>query len=180
MEIILLDDAELVERTLKGDSASYEALFERHRGTLLSMLHKRTYGNKELSDDILQEAFIKAFLNLDKYDAKYSFAVWIKTIARNLLCDHQRRAENRPKQNTENLEVIANTPTPEEYFVSKETGRRVAAALEALSDNYKTIIEMRYFQDLSYELISEKLNMPIGTVKTQIFRARKAFIKVLE
>ncbi len=180
MEIILLDDKELVGRTLRGDSTSYEALFERHRGALHTMLRRRTFGDKELSDDILQEAFIKAFLNLDKYDPKYSFEVWIKTIAKNLLCDHQRRAENRPKQNTENLEVVANTLTPEEYFMSKETRARVARALDSLSDNYRTIIEMRYFQDLSYELISEKLGMPMGTVKTQIYRARKAFIEVLE
>ncbi|MFI3299029.1 MAG: sigma-70 family RNA polymerase sigma factor [Rikenellaceae bacterium] len=179
MEVILLEDSELVERSLSGESACYEALFERHRGSLFAMLLKRSDGDRELSGDILQEAFIKAYVNLEKFDPKYSFAQWIKTIAKNLLMDHQRRVENRPKQNTENLEVIAPTPNPEEYFMGKEDKKRVARALDSLPEPYKTIIEMRFFRDLSYEEISEKLSIPMGTVKTQIYRARKLFIQLL-
>lgn len=176
MEIIT--DGQLVERTLLGDDASFEILFERYSEGLLGWLRSRT-SDLALSDDILQEAFVKAFLNLEKFDAKYSFAAWIRKIAQNLLIDHSRRAENRPKESASNLEVASETPNPEESFMGVEDNERLSCALNKLTPAYRKIIELRFFRDMSYEQISEKLSLPMGTVKTQVHRARKAFIDIL-
>ncbi len=178
MKVVLLEDKELVKRALAGDSASYEALFERHRSSVLGILQSRC-GDEALSEDILQEAFIKAYLNLEKYNPKYSFGGWLMTIAQNLFIDYTRKIENQPKQGEVELRSISSGPNPEEHFMVAEDNRRLNEALESLTPAYRTIIEMRFWRDLSYEQIADELNLPIGTVKTQIFRARRAFIEKL-
>ncbi len=178
MEVERLKDSELVERTLGGCAQSYEALFERYRDSLLVML--RLYNSDcDLCDDIVQEAFIKAYLNLDRYNPDYNFGGWIVKIARNLLIDYTRRVENRAKESTEEIDIASREPNPEERFMRSEDSSRITRALDRLPDGYRQIIELRFRRDMSYEQISVELGMPMGTVKTQIFRARRAFIEIL-
>ncbi len=177
MEIV--EDKELVRLTLEGDNNSFEILFERYRDAILSMLRSRS-GDSALSDDLLQEAFIKAFLNLEKFDSSYAFGGWIMRIAQNLLIDHGRRVENRPKENALDLDVASESPNPEERFMGVEANERLDSALKRLSKSYRRIIELRFWKDMSYEQISEELGLPMGTVKTQVHRARRAFIDILE
>lgn len=185
MEIVLLDDRELVRRSLSGDSVAYEALFERHRSSLHAMLASRCSGtsiSKVAScDDILQEAFVKAYLNLEKYDPQYTFAQWIFTIARNLFIDYTRRhVALEPYSNeNESADGACSAPNPEEQVIAKQDNRRLHAALERLTPSYQAIVELRFWCDMSYEQISERLSIPLGTVKTQIHRARRAFIREL-
>ncbi len=179
MKAVLLEDNELVAKALQGDSASYEALFERHRVSVLGVLNSRCKDDA-LSEDLVQEAFIKAYLNLDKFDSRYSFAGWLMRIAQNLFIDYTRKSKNQiTKQGEEELLMIPSGLTPEQSFINKEDNRSLNEALERLSPAYRQIIELRFWQDLSYDEIAERLNLPIGTVKTQIFRARRAFIEHL-
>lgn len=178
MKSVLLEDNQLVSQTLGGNSASYEALFERHRNSVLSVVHSRC-GDGALSEDIVQEAFIKAYLNLNKFNPKYSFAGWLMTIAQNLFIDYTRKIENQPKDNESQIVAICPAPTPEENFIVGEDNRRLNEALNSLTPAYKTVIEMRFYQDMSYDEIAQKLGLPIGTIKTQIHRARRAFIERL-
>lgn len=178
MEIVLLSDAELVEKTLRGESIAYEALFERYRSSILSMLLSRC-ADGAICDDLLQEAFIKAYLNLEKFDPSYSFAGWIMTIARNLFIDYTRRRGGiqPPVACSENH--VCTAPNPEQCYIAKEDNRRIHLALDRLPAPYRIIIELRFWRDLTYEQIAEELGIPLGTVKTQIHRARRAFISIL-
>lgn len=178
MKAVLLNDNELVQKALQGDSTSYEALFERHRSAILGALNSRCKDDA-LSEDLVQEAFIKAYLNLEKFDSKYSFAGWLARIAQNLFIDYTRKSKNKKMQGSDELMQIPSGLNPEQSFISKEDNRRLNQALESLSPAYRQIIELRFWQDLTYEQIAAKLNLPIGTVKTQIFRARKSFIEHL-
>lgn len=178
MKAVLLDDNDLVQKALQGDSTSYEALFERHRGAVLGVLNSRCKDDA-LSEDLVQEAFIKAYLNLDKFDSKYSFGGWIVRIAQNLFIDYTRKSKNKPMQGSDELMQIPSGLNPEQSFISKEDNRRLDEALANLTPAYRQIIELRFWQDLTYEQIAEKLKLPIGTVKTQIYRARKSFIEQL-
>ncbi len=176
MEVI--SDKQLVECTLSGNKESFEMLFERYRDAILLMLHQRSR-DVALCDDILQEAFIKAYLNLEKFDSSYNFGGWITRIAKNLLIDHGRRVENRPKEDSCTIEILSQAMNPEEKFMSVEANKRLNDALSSLTPSYRKIIEMRFWRDMSYEQISEELNLPMGTVKTQVHRARRAFIDIL-
>lgn len=178
MKSVLLEDSELVARALAGDSSSYEALFERHRNSILSIVRSRC-GDGALSEDIVQEAFIKAYLNLNKFNPRFSFGGWLMTIAQHLFIDYTRKIENQPKENESQITAICSEPTPEEHFIVDEDNRRLSEALNSLTPAYKTVIEMRFYQDMSYEEIARKLSLPIGTVKTHIHRARRAFIERL-
>ncbi len=177
MEII--EDKELVRLTLEGDNSSFEVLFERYRDSILSMLRMRC-GDNALADDLLQEAFIKAFLNLEKFDSSFAFGGWIMRIAQNLLIDYGRRVENRPKESAVDLDMPSESPNPEECFMGVEDNDRLNSALKRLNEPYRKIIELRFWRDMSYEQISEMLGLPMGTVKTQVFRARRAFIDNLD
>lgn len=176
MEVI--DDKELVQRTLDGDCHSFDVLFERHRVGILAMLCSRS-GDGQLSEDILQEAFIKAFLGLKKFNAEYEFGAWIMRIAQNLLIDYNRRVENRPQESAVPVDVVSNSPNPEESFMGVQNSQHISDTLQKLNPSYREMIELRFFKDMSYEEISNKLGLPMGTVKTQIHRARRAFIEIL-
>ncbi len=174
-----IDDKELIRKTLNGDSKAYGTLFERHKGYMLVMLKSRS-NDTELCSDIVQEAFIKAYQNLGSYNEQYSFGAWITRIAQNLLIDHNRKEQVRPRQSTEKVDIPSLSPTPEESLMGYESNKKLYSVLGELSEQYRKIIELRFWRDMSYEQIGIELSLPIGTVKTQIHRARKTFIELLK
>lgn len=172
-------DFELVGQALSGDSASYGVLFDRYRSAVRGMLNCRS---KAVADDILQETFIKAYLNLDKFNPLYSFPGWLLIIARNLLVDHTRRASRLDPALSVDAQtaVIASlAPNPEEQAINNQNRRNLERALERLTPAYREILYLRFWSDMPYEAIAEKLGLPLGTVKTQIHRARLALINLL-
>lgn len=172
-----IEESQLVEQTLAGVTGAYDELYTRYSGSVLSMLIFRCAGDEQLAKDIVQEAFIKAFVNIEKFDAKYTFGQWIHTIARNLFIDYTRRRRN------ERGEMDTNTPcelpNPEQRVINKQNGRELEIALGKLPVHYRTIFSLRYISDLSYDEIAERQSMPMGTVKTQIHRARERFLREL-
>lgn len=170
-----IEDLKLVEQTKAGQVGAYDELYVRYNGGVLSMLTLRCGGDISLAKDLLQEAFIKAFVNIDKFDPRYTFGQWIHTIARNLFIDHtrRRRIEGEP--------VDTNTPCtmpdPEQRVIIKQNNSELKATIDRLPVHYRIIFELRYLQDLSYEQIAQQLELPMGTVKTHIFRAREQFLR---
>ncbi len=164
----------LTESARGGDREAFERLFDCHREVVMSMLTRLT-GNTYDACDLMQETFIKAFLNISKYDSRYRFSQWIVTIARNTFIDHLRHRDTRDDSltidptRTSDLAV----DNPEEKIIIDEQRREIEHNIDALSRNYKKIIEMRYYQGLSYEEIAEELSIPVGTVKTRLFRAKE-------
>ncbi|MEG0725688.1 MAG: RNA polymerase sigma factor [Mucinivorans sp.] len=172
-------DLELIAQALGGTAASYGVLFDRYRSSVRSMLNCR---NETLTDDIMQETFIKAYLNLDKFNPLYSFAGWLLVIARNLLIDHTRRAwrlDPTLSVNAETTMIASVAPNPEEQVINNQNKRALEEALARLSPAYREILYLRFWSDMSYEAIAQQLSLPLGTVKTRIHRARQAFIALL-
>jgi len=166
-------DQQLVGRAASGDNQAYDMLFDRYRPSLLSMLQQKCQGGDQ-AEDILQETFVKAYLNLAQYDPKYTFGQWIYTIAKNLFIDYtrKRREKHISLDRPYEMNTPSDTQTPEERIISNQSGNQLNILLLQLPEHYRTMVELRFWGGYSYEEIAEKLNMPLGTVKTQIHRAR--------
>ena len=181
---IILTDQQLVILASEGDMAAFEVLFNRYSDGLRKLYLQRTGGKADDADDLLQETFIKVYLNLDKYDAAFTFGQWVYTIARNTFIDYVRKRRDdisidiNPGQGGY---INPPTPdaTPEERFINTQRGALLAAHLEHMQPRYRRLIELRFFKEYSYEEIAAELGIPLGTVKTQIHRAREQLCKLI-
>ncbi len=170
-----LDDRTLVNMVIEGDLLAFDTLFARHRDSIHSMLLKFTNNNDDV-EDLMQEAFMKAFLKIGQYDPKYDFGAWIYTIARNTFVDFSRTRKNNAL-NPENLpidsgNIKASSPTPEDYIINAQQRAQIERYIALLPEDYRQLFELRFLDEYSYEEIAEKLEMKLGTVKTRIFRVR--------
>jgi len=175
-QYIVASDAGLVEMVLAGDGGAFEHLFNRYGGSLRQMYLTRTGGNGGDTDDLIQEIFVKAYLNLGSYDPRYAFGQWIYTIARNTFIDYVRkRRDNLSIDNARGEYIhppVSSVPTPEESIINTQRRGQIEENLRKMPAKYQRLIELRFFKEMSYEEIAEQLALPLGTVKTQIHRAR--------
>lgn len=169
-------DIQLIEETIAGRREAYDELFAKYSGQVLHMLVRRCCGDEDQAKDIMQETFIKAFVNIEKFDTKYTFGQWIYTIARNLFIDHTRRKRSS-MINEVDLDTPCGQPDPEQRVISRQNNRKIEEAISRLPQNYQDVFELRYMRDMSYEEIAVALSIPIGTVKTHIHRTRERFLK---
>lgn len=178
-EYIVAEDSQLVERVLQGDDLAFEYLFIRYKEGISRLLTTRT-GSVQDADDILQETFIKVYLNISRYDSRYTFGQWIYTIARNTFIDYKRRQkEELPIDERYMVVEKSSLPTPEDSIISSQQRANIESCLSELSVVQQQLFKMRFFDEYSYEEICEKLEMPMGTVKTNIHRARAKMCKLL-
>lgn len=179
-----LTDHQLVEQVLAGNMSCYELLFERYQAQLYAATLQKT-GDEQDARDILQETFVKAYFNLARYNPEYTFGQWIYTIARNLFIDYTRRKKSSTatisidRQGLGGISPAADTLNPEERIISDQRSTQLEKIMAELPPRYRTMIELRFIKEYSYEEIAEKLNMPIGTVKTQIHRARERMCNLI-
>jgi RNA polymerase sigma-70 factor (ECF subfamily) len=173
---IVAGDAALVDMVLGGDNRAFEHLFNRYGGSLHQIYLARTGGNGDDTADLIPEICVKAYLNLGGYDHRYAFGQWIYTIAKNTFIDYVRkRRDDLSIDNTRGEYIrqpVSMTPNPEENIINVQRRRQLEENLEKMSPKYRKLIELRFFKDLSYEEIARQLDLPLGTVKTQIHRAR--------
>jgi len=172
-----------------GDQKAYAELMDRYRDSLYYMV-KKMVGNDDDADDLTIEAFTKAFLRLDQYNPQFAFSTWLFKIATNGCIDFIRKKKmntvsiDKPMINDEGDHNAMQIPhkgfTPEEDLVRKQNVILIRGIVDKLKPHYKLLVEMRYFQELSIEEISKEMNMPTGTVKAQLFRAREFLANILE
>jgi len=182
-------DYKLVQLAIgNGDQKAYAELMGRYRESLYFMLLKMV-NNKDDADDLTIEAFGKAFKRLDQYTPNFAFSTWLFKIATNNCIDFMRKKRvsyslDKPMENEEGGEMSINIrsdgPDPEETVIKKEKVKMMREVVEKLKPRYKLLVEMRYFEELSYEEIAVKLNLPTGTVKAQLFRARDLLQNILK
>ena len=177
------DDRALVAMVVEGDSLAFDTLFTRHRDMIYAMLLKYA-GNCDDVDDLMQEAFMKAYIKIGLYDPKYDFGAWIYTIARNTFVDFERtrksialNPENIPLENSSAQQT--STPTPEDYIINAQQRVQIERYIAMLPEDYRRLFELRFLDEYSYEEIAEKLEMKLGTVKTRIFRVRNMMCKLI-
>ncbi len=166
-------DSDLVRWSLEECVGAYEMLIERHEGMVRAMLAKRSMVD---IDDMVQETFIRAYLKLHQYDSKYNFSQWICGIARNLHTDLYRRKGQMHTLQIETVHPLEQSLNPEQKVISQQSSEVLESSLAKLPSNYSTVLRMRFWEDLSYAEISEKLGLPLGTIKTQIHRGRELLL----
>lgn len=185
-----LYDYKLVKRALEeGDQKAYAELMGRYRDSVYFMLLKMV-NNKDDAEDLTVEAFGKAFKRLGQYTPNFAFSTWLFRIATNNCIDFIRRKRkntfslDRPMQDDEGgemmIDIKAETLDPEEHIMKKQKIVLLRELVDKLKPRYRALIEMRYFQELSYEEIAAELDLPLGTVKAQLFRAREFLYNVLK
>lgn len=163
----------LIEKSLAGDKEAFAQLFNKNRQAVKRLLV--VLSNNEFdSNDLLQETFIKAFLNLNKYNKEYPFHVWLSAIARNTFLDYVRRRTARSNMMLLDYETIHEIldENTEQRILKDELKEQVAIQIENLPPRYRKILELRYYVGYDYHEIAAELEIPEGTVKTNLFRAK--------
>ncbi len=181
-DYIVADDRQLVDRVLhKGDDVAFEFLFTRYRESIRRLLNSKLgVGGAVVVDDLLQETFIKVYINIHRYDPRYTFGQWIYTIARNTFIDYLRKRQDELSID-ERLSISeSKIPTPEESVINSQKRVHIENCIARLSATQQKLFRMRFLDEYSYEEIAEKLSMPLGTVKTNIHRARAQMCKFIE
>ncbi|MBR5850699.1 MAG: RNA polymerase sigma factor [Alistipes sp.] len=171
-DYIVAEDRQLVESALAGDDVAFAYLSNRYRDAIRQLLVQRV-GSDDDADDLLQETFIKVYLHLDRYNPAYTFGQWIYTIARNTFIDFYRRRQEELPIDERFSAPAATTPNPEESVIRLQLRSQIDQCLNRLTPRYARLIRMRFLEEYSYEEIAERLEIPLGTVKTQIHRARE-------
>lgn len=172
-----------------GNQKAYAELMGRYRDSVYFMLLKMV-NNKDDADDLTIEAFGKAFKRLSQYTPNYAFSTWLFKIASNNAIDFIRRKKmvtfsiDRTFENDEggemSMDIKAEGLNPEEKVMKKQKIKHMHEIVEKLKPRYRVLVEMRYFEELSYEEIAEKLELPLGTVKAQLFRAREFLANIMK
>ena len=182
-EYSILDDHSLVKMVIEGDSIAFDTLFARHRDMIYATLLKFT-GNSDDVEDLMQEAFMKAYLKIGLYNPKYDFGAWIYTIARNTFVDFSR-TQKSSALNSQSLPLESSNSTqpsvltPEDYIINAQQRAQIERYIAMLPEDYRQLFELRFIDEYSYEEIAEKLDMKLGTVKTRIFRVRNMMCRLI-
>ncbi len=177
-DYIVADDRELAERVLGGDAVAFEYLFNRYREAIHRLFVQRT-GSPDDADDLLQETFVKVYVNLHRYNAAYTFGQWVYTIARNTFVDYVRRRQDGLPIDDRFTAPASSAPTPEESVIHSQQQTQIEQCLSLLDPRYSQLIRMRFIEEYSYEEIAAKLSLPMGTVKTRIHRAREQMCRLI-
>lgn len=177
-DYIVAEDRQLVRRVLDGDDTAFEYLFNRYSDAIRRLFVQRLGGMND-ADDLLQETFIKVYINLHRYSPAFTFGQWVYTIARNTFIDYVRRRQDDLSIDERFSAPASSAPTPEESVINLQQRTQIEHYLQTLAPRYRQLIVMRFFEEYSYDEIAAKLSLPLGTVKTQIHRAREQMCKMI-
>lgn len=172
-----------------NDQKAYAELMKLYRDSIYYILVK-IVKNTDDAEDLTLETFGKAFKYLDKYSPQYAFSTWLFRIAVNNSIDFIRHKNNIPQcvdselSDYEPEQLIEHTqsevtPTPEDHVMDKQRVEMLRLAVQQLPDKYRKVVELRYFEDLSYEEISERLNITLSNVKIQLLRAKNMLSQLM-
>jgi len=183
-------DIELVDAARKGSEKAYADLMRRYKDTIYFMLLKMV-NNRTDAEDLTIEAFGKAFTNIHQYTPQYAFSTWLFRIASNNAIDFMRkkRAVTVPLEPTSgdrsvsgeyNYNARAEGYNPEESIIRDQNSQILRRMVAKLKPRYRKLLELRYFQEYSYDEIAKELDLPLGTVKVQLFRSREMLFELLK
>ncbi len=174
-----LDDMELVSLAAGGrDHAAFAELVRRHEGRVRSLL-LRMSGDMSLADDLSQEVFIRAYRALGGFEGRARVSTWLYRIAYNAYVNHKTRTKVTAELD-EHVAANLSDPHFEGTAGHRDMGRDINLAVAQLPENYRAAVLLYYVEDLSYPEIAEVLDLPLGTVKTHLHRAKKALREHLE
>ncbi|WP_312472291.1 RNA polymerase sigma factor SigW [Neobacillus sp.] len=171
-----------IKQVIKGDQDAYGEIVEIYKNSIYQLCF-RMLGNRHEAEDMAQEAFIRAFVNIKSFNQNLKFSTWLFRIATNLCIDRMRKKKpdyylDAEVAGTEGLnmysQIPSDTPLPEKELESLELQEAVQKEILKLPEKYRSAIVLKYIEELSLNEISEILDLPLGTVKTRIHRGREA------
>ena len=177
----------LVQQAKAGNQHAYAQLLGRYWDSIYFMLLKMVH-NKDDAEDLTIEAFGKAFKNLNLYEPDFAFSTWLFKIANNNAIDFIRKQKglavpiDSPTNDPEDestLQLPSDLPDPEEELIRKQKASLLKSVVEQLKPRYSRLVKLRYYKEYSYEEIAKELNLPLGTVKAQLFRAKELLYNIL-
>jgi RNA polymerase sigma-70 factor (ECF subfamily) len=179
-------DYNLVKKAINGDQKAYAELMDRYRDAIYFMLLKMV-NNPVDAEDLTIEAFGKAFKNIDQYAPSYAFSTWLFKIATNNCIDFIRKKkanlisidQSEDESESAPMSIQSSTLDPEEDMIKKQKETLMRVIVTQLKPRYRALIELRYFREYSYEEIAQEMDLPLGTVKAQLFRARELLYNIL-
>ncbi len=180
-------DLLLVQKAKEGDQKAYAELLEKYRDAIYFMLLKMV-NNSSDAEDLTIEAFGKAFKNISQYTPNFAFSTWLFKIATNNCIDFIRKKraatisldQGPDDSNTTSVTIQSDSLDPEASLINDQKIKLLLEVVSKLKPRYRTLVELRYFKEYSYDEISEELDLPIGTVKAQLFRARELLYNILK
>ncbi len=177
-----------IKQVLKGDQNAFSDIVSLYQHKLYQICY-RMLGNKHEAEDISQEAFVRAYINLHSFDQKRKFSTWLYRIATNLCIDRIRKKKpdyylDAEVAGTDGLDMYSQISSddqmPDDAAIQMELQDRIQYEISRLPDKYRSAIVLKYIEELSLQEISEILELPLGTVKTRIHRGREALRKQLK
>jgi RNA polymerase sigma-70 factor (ECF subfamily) len=171
-----IDDAECVRRVQRGDIDSFEVLVRRHQKAIFNLVY-RLLGNYDEAAEVSQDVFLSAFKSIHQFRGEANFSTWLYRIGLNHASTRRKSLNSAQRRQLplDGSEVIANsTVDPAKNFEDKEIQQRVQQALNSLDAEDARIILLRDLQDIPYDEVAEILDLPVGTVKSRLHRARQA------
>lgn len=174
-----IEDIDIVKECLDGNGEAYEVLVSRYKKQVYNIAY-RFSGNREDALDITQEAFIKAYNSLKKYDPKYKFSSWILKITTNYCLDLKKKKSIETVTLNTDMDNRETTVSAEEVYIHKSNSIVIKDAINSLPEEYRILIIMYHNENLSYNEISEILKIPLTKVKNRLYRGRNMLKETLE
>jgi RNA polymerase sigma factor (sigma-70 family) len=180
-------DMNLIAAALKGNQSAYERLMKKYHDQIANLIFRIIHQRGQV-EDLTQEVFIKAFGSLRYFDDTYAFSTWLYKIATNSSIDYLRKKKlstfsiNKPIEMEESdatYELPDSRYEPDKHIIQKQRSILLQEAIEMLPEKYRRVIVLRHTEERDYSEIAKILNLPIGTVKAHIFRARELLNKYL-
>jgi RNA polymerase sigma factor (sigma-70 family) len=176
------DERKLIEAAQAGDKKAFGQLIRLHQKRLFRFIYGLT-GSFDHAEDIVQEAFVKAYQAIGTFRVGYDFYPWLSTIARNLAYNHFTREEKQESLDSikeKGFDPVSDEFGPLERLLESEGEKRFYAALQALPPQFRTVFVLRHFEDMDYSQIASYLKIPPGTVDSRLYRARKMLMEALK
>ena len=192
LDLLNLPDADVVALAQQGRDSAFRELIRRYERPIFSLIY-RMVRDRELAEDLAQDTFIKVLNHIDRYSPEFKFSSWLFKIANNVAIDHLRRkkldtvsmdgsphAHSAAEIESTQFEVAARQESALDEMEARELGSAIERAIATLRPEYRSCIMLRHVEGRSYEEIAATLDLPLGTVKTYIHRARHELRKELE
>lgn len=181
-------EARLVRLARNGDRQAFEELVDMYKDRIYHLAYRMLNFSTE-AEDVVQDTFLRVYMNMDRYDENQKFSTWIYRIATNLCIDRLRKRKPNYSLDAEMPDgegadwyslLPSDQDTPEEEFVLSETQEQIRKAIQTLPEKYKSVVVLRYLHDMSLQEIGDVLGMPVTTIKTRVHRGREYLRKKLE
>lgn len=179
-----MEITEAIEKAKKNEQVAFNFLLDTFWNDVYGFQLKRTE-NENDAEDITIQTFSKAFDKIHTYNPDYEFKTWLIAISKNIHIDLVRKQKSRishtsdADDNDEYYEVIDESPSPEDKLITEQNLAKLLRDIKKLKPHYQEVINLRYFQELSYNEISEQLNEPINNIKVKLLRAKKLLADII-